>query len=81
MITGKMLNEKWKVGAKHALYRKSGDWYHNLKEFPGVLFDENGYILFENEEEYLKCNHLVFGQDVHVPNGISKIPGYVTVNK
>ena len=47
-ITGRNLNEKWKVGAKHALYHKDGTWYERLEKFPGALFDPYGYILFED---------------------------------
>jgi 5-methylcytosine-specific restriction enzyme A len=76
-ITGKILNEAWQVGAKHALYREDGKWYHQLRDFPGALFDRNGYILFATEDEYEKCPHVQIQQDVHIPNGISSIPGYV----
>ncbi len=48
-LTGKDLNEWWGTGAKHALYSEQGKWYHQLTDFPGVLFDGNGYILFETE--------------------------------
>ena len=80
MRSGKKLNERWAVGAKHALYRASGDWYHTLAEFPGALFDANGYVLFTSEEEYRNCPNLKFGKDVHVPEGIRRIPGYVHVD-
>jgi 5-methylcytosine-specific restriction protein A len=43
-LTGKELNRLWKVNAKHALYREDGRWYHQLQEFPGVLFDANGFF-------------------------------------
>lgn len=79
MKIGKRLNHRWKVGAKHALYRSSGDWYHNLEDFPGALFDAKGYIVFETGEEYLNCPYLKFGQSLHVPGGIAAIPGYVQV--
>lgn len=80
MKSGKSLNEKWGVGAKHALYRASGDWYHNLEKFPGALFDENGYVLFTSEEEYRNCPDLKFGKDIHIPHGIRNIPSYVWVD-
>src|SRR5580692_1594148 len=35
--SGKRLNEEWKVGALHALYRKDGTWYNLLERFPGAL--------------------------------------------
>jgi Protein of unknown function DUF262 len=77
--TGKQLNEEWSVGANHALYREDGTWYHNLTSFPGALFDANGYILFENEDEYRNCESLQIGKQLSVPDGISSIPGYVYV--
>jgi 5-methylcytosine-specific restriction protein A len=80
-LTGKTLNNLWNVGAKHALYREDGKWYHNLTEFPGALFDANGYIVFHTESEYLECPYLQIKQDVHVPQGISSIPGYVRVTE
>ena len=78
-MTGKMLNSRWRVGAKQALYRESGDWYHQLRKFPGALFDAKGYVLFQTEEEYRNCLYLQIRQDVHVRDGISSIPGYVQV--
>lgn len=76
-MTGKELNRKWKVNAKHALYREDGGWYHQLTDFPGALFDKSGYIIFETEEEFRNCPYLRIGQDVNVPDGIAHIPGYV----
>ena len=69
MITGRQLNREWKVGAQHALYRKSGDWYYQLDKFPGVLFDAEGYVLFRTKEEFVSCPCLQIQQDVHVPGG------------
>ena len=77
-LTGKYLNRKWKVGARHPLYREDGKWYHHLKQFPGALFDFNGYIVFATKEEYETCGHLMHGKDLNVKgDGISSIPGYV----
>jgi hypothetical protein len=76
-VDGKTLNELWKVGARHSLYHKDGCWYNNLTDFPGALFDPNGYILFNSEADYLKCPYLKITQETNVPGGISTIPGYV----
>jgi hypothetical protein len=78
-VTGKLLNEKWGVGALHALYRSDGKSYHWLTHFPGALFDPNGYILFETRESYEKCSELLIGpkNTVHVRRGISSLSGYV----
>lgn len=79
---GRKLNKEWGVRAKHALYREDGRWYHNLKAFPGALFDAHGYVLFLTENAYRNCNYLSIGVDVNLadPRGISAIPGYVWVN-
>ena len=75
--SGARLNEEWKIGAAHCLYRKTGNWYMPLEFFPGALCDENGYILFKSESDYRSCIYLQIGKQVSVPLGISKIPGYV----
>ena len=75
-LTGKSLNRKWKVGAKHALYREDGRWYHHLEQFPGALIDFNGYIVFATKEEYEACEHLMHGIHLNIKgSGISCIPG------
>ncbi len=74
--SGKLLAQRWKLDVKHALYRKTGDWYHQLERFPGALLDENGYVIFETADAYRSCPALRIHQDVAVPEGISKIAGY-----
>jgi len=76
-VTGTLLNDKWEVGAKHALYRSDGKHYERLVSFPGAFFDENGYIVFETEDDYLTCPSLRIGNAVEIESGISSIPGYV----
>jgi 5-methylcytosine-specific restriction enzyme A len=80
-LTGKHLNEIWEVGAKHALYSGEGTWYHLLQEFPGALFDSNGYVVFETYEEYMSSSHLRIGQELNILGGISKIPKYVKITE
>lgn len=77
--SGKALNEKWRIGAAHALYHKDGTWFNILERFPGALCDPNGYILFATKEDYEKSPHLKLGQRTNVPGGISKLPFYVRV--
>ena len=78
-ITGKELCKQWNINAEHALYREDGKWYHHLMRFPGVLFDKNGYVIFLSKEQYLTNPYLIHGQDLHVPKGISSIPGYIKI--
>lgn len=73
---GAYLNKLLGIDAKHALYREDGKWYHNLKKFPGILFDKNGYILFQSEESYLSHPELQHKKDLHVKNGIQNLDSY-----
>ncbi len=58
-----------------------------LKEFPGVLFDPKGYLLFQIEEEYknspylphYKPNRSDDRKRINVPGGISSVPDYIQV--
>lgn len=73
---GSRMNSTLGLGALHALYRVDGTWYHQLKKFPGILFDRNGYVLFPTKESYNSNSLLVRKKDLHILDGISKIPGY-----
>ena len=74
--TARALASTWKLDVLHALYRKTGDWYHQLERFPGALLDEHGYVIFETPDAFRSCPQLRIRQDVVVPGGISQIPGY-----
>lgn len=76
-MNGKNLNKLFNINAKHALYREDGKWYHNLTNFPGVLFDEDGYIIFENEKDYNLNPQLQIKKDLHVINGIKSLKDYI----
>jgi hypothetical protein len=75
--TGRLLNELWRVGARHALYHKDGVWFNHLVRFPGALFDPHGYVVFETSASYERCPRLRHGKELNVPAGIAAIPGYV----
>ena len=79
-MTGIDLKRILKIDAKHALYREDGKWYHHLKEFPGILFDINGYLLFRSENDYFNNLELQHGIDLHIKNGISSLAGYKPFN-
>ena len=78
-MNGRTLNRRWNVNASHVLHHKSGKWYHKLKRFPGALFDQKGYVLFQTEEDFFSCEGLSIKQDVWVSRGISSINSYVQV--
>jgi len=75
--SGKELNMRWNVGARHSLYRQDGKFYMPLERFPGAFFDPNGYIKFCTKKEYQECSYLNIGERVNIPDGIKSIPGYV----
>jgi 5-methylcytosine-specific restriction enzyme A len=82
MNTGRELNEKWKAGVAHALYRRDGTWYHRLERFPGALFDANGYIRFDANSDLENCPGILIGKRanwLNVPDGIARLPGYVRI--
>jgi hypothetical protein len=74
--SGKQLNVRWDVGARHALYHKDGNYYNHLTQFPGALFDPKGYVLFKTKSEYERSPYLQHGTQLHVPLLLSAIPGY-----
>ena len=76
-MSGNYLNKLLMLGARHALYREDGKWYHNLRKFPGVLFDDNGYVLFNNEKDYSSHTQLQIKRDVQIPHGIRSLREYV----
>jgi hypothetical protein len=75
-MTGIALARLWRVHVRHALYHKDGTWYNNLTSFPGALFDPDGYVLFQREQDYQACRHLTIGKETNVRGGVKQIPGY-----
>ena len=74
------LNEAWKVGAAQARYSDDGHWYAVLSRFPAALFDANGYVVFDTQDQYRNSPYLKIGKQISVPKpGISAIPDYVRV--
>jgi hypothetical protein len=79
-ITGRLLVERWGIGARHALYREDGTWYNPLERFPGALCDAHGYILFSTREALETCPGILIGksrQRLRIPGGIANLPGYI----
>jgi hypothetical protein len=75
--SGKTLNDKWNIGAAHALYHKDGTWFNVLERFPGALCDPHGYVLFATKHEYENCSDVKVGQQTNVPGGIQNLSNYV----
>ena len=74
------LATRWGLSVRHALYRKTGDWYHQLDKFPGALLDADGYVIFQSEEAFRACRQLQVRKQVSAPKGSKAIPGYIYVS-
>lgn len=75
-MNGNYLNLLLGFKAAQARYRLDGQWFHHLTKFPGILFDSNGYVWFNSEEEYLGNSGLQRTKDLHVRGGISTLKNY-----
>jgi TnpA family transposase len=75
--TGENLRREKNIPARKVYFHKDGTFYENLDIFPGALADTMGYLLFQTEEDYYNSSYLNIGIKTNVPNGISKVPGYV----
>jgi len=80
-MNGNYLNKLLQLNAEHALYREDGKWYHNLKKFPGVLFDKHGYIVFKTKDEYIDHPELQIKKDLHIKGGIETLFGYINFSE
>jgi len=81
MKQAQYLNKILSINALQAFYRKDGRWFHSLFKFPGVLFDANGYVLFENQNAYLEEPKLQKGMRLHVKDGIKSLSSYTKFSK
>jgi predicted HNH restriction endonuclease len=74
----KRLQEAWNIEVVQSRYSDTGNWYAHLKKFPAALFDANGYLLVNSEEEYKSSTYLKKGKELSINKpGISAIPGYI----
>ena len=82
MKSGMQLAKIYRLNVQSAHCHDEGNWYWNLKEFPGAYFDSKGYILFQTERDYTRCVYLSIGpentgvRNKDVGMSIADIPGY-----
>lgn len=65
------INALFNLNANHIFYFHQGNWYHNLKRFPGVLVDKYGYVRFETKEDFDTNPYLKHGIRLHIKNGFA----------
>ncbi|MCB0700341.1 MAG: hypothetical protein KDC11_10855, partial [Chitinophagaceae bacterium] len=71
------INEVFNLNANHIYYFYLGNWYHHLRDFPGILVDSNGYVCFNTINDYETSPYLQHGVRLHVRGGISSMPGNI----
>ena len=74
--SGENLKRQWNIPAQQVRYHKDGTFFMPINHFPSALCDPNGYIIFNNQEEYMANRHIETGSRINVRCGINKLPGY-----
>jgi 5-methylcytosine-specific restriction protein A len=74
--SGRRINARYKLGAKHALYHIDGTFFERLERFPGFLADAGGYVWYSGEEEFLTDPFLEIGDKVNVHGELANHPRY-----
>jgi len=80
-VTGDFLNRKYGLGAKHALYHKDSTFYERLRDFPGVLCDDRGFVKYDSRDQFERDPRLNIGLKVNIPGTITSHPRYRTFPK
>ena len=81
LTTGPRLIKWWDMPVRQAKFHRDGWYYDPLTRFPAAYCDCNGFIIFQTQNEFLRCPyvHVFPGGQVNVERGISVIPGYQKV--
>jgi 5-methylcytosine-specific restriction protein A len=62
---GREINNRLNLGGINAYYRSTGNFFHKLINFPGVLIDPHGYIFFNNQFDYENDPELEINERTH----------------
>src|SRR5665213_3038034 len=86
-VTGRLLAQRAGLKLKSPLYRRTGNWYHLPQNFPTALFDDAGYMLFREKDEFDKFvdnDSKVYAypekNQLSVMGGISLRQGYTRIS-
>ena len=55
------------------LFHRDGHYWNRLKNFPGALFDTTGYVLFQNEDQYLSCSGITVKSQTNLTGSITRL--------
>ncbi len=75
-VTGELLNRKYRLGARHALYHKDGTFYERLSRFPAVYCDTRGFVRFDSEQQFILDSILNVGEKVNIHRSLASHPRY-----
>lgn len=76
MSKGNKLAKDLGLDVAQSLYSDWGNFYAAISKYPCVLFDKNGYIILENENDLFR-NNIKIGKRTNIPHKISSLSGYV----
>jgi len=81
MKIGVKINETFNLGANKTYFHHLGEWYHHLKDFPGILADMEGYVKFDTQDEYENNPNLQHSSQLNIKGGISSLHNYIRFNE
>lgn len=76
MSKGNDLAKDLSLNVTQSLYSDWGNFYAAITKFPCALFDRNGYVIVNSEED-LARNDIKIGKRTNIPQKISSFPDYV----
>lgn len=68
-----ILKQEFNLTANDVRYHVDGTYYHNVTEFPAILFDLYGYIILNSQTEN---RNIIFTKTINARMGISNLPEY-----
>ncbi len=75
---GNALAKSLSLDVNQSLYSDWGNFYAEIKRYPCVLFDRNGYILINAEQDLAKYGIKV-SKRTNIPQKISSLKDYVSI--
>ena len=78
---GRRLAIRENLKVKKAYYHWEGTFFEPVHEFPVALFDEEGYVIFDSEHEYLNHPDVERGKKTNIPKGIASFSTYKKMSR
>ena len=78
---GSQLAIRENLKVKKAYYHWEGIFFEPVHEFPVALFDEDGYVIFDSEYEYLNHPDVERGKKTNIRKGIASFSTYKKMSR